>query len=912
MRVVICILALATVALGDPDVVLSDVDACQVLLRKNSMLRENETVRALDGFVGVGWDDLMNRATIPILKNTYKTCKRAQDGMFFVPDDTLVVPILQTSLDRMANVYSNFDEYVKSTTDTISASAGGTFGRFSLSGSFSKTHQEIKDTFFRQQSTMLHSKMIYHAYTLITDEATGLNDGFLGRLQQIADSVAKGVLPQAKHLAELIVRDYGTHVVFKADVGAIIEQETYISSRTISDNTTSMDSLRASASAGFLGIGHVSIDTAHTVTDSDKKVLSDNTHHSRIRTRGGPSVNRLSDDKGIFQIDEVVGFSNEGMPLDTLITPANLPMWDTGRVYTLQQLVYNAIDEYYERNTIRGCTNMTAPNFNYQANFDDGSCQPSNTNYTFDGVYQTCTPINEASGSYEITTTPAWRCGNLSQVNQMTGGYSCQDGYDALPILSITHQFPDRTEQRSYEKCHHKWFKKVCDTVYYNVVMKDRVQLQTFWCRAKSGVEIPQNTGALFGGIYSASTVNVFTGSTSCPGTYMGYHLFADVTICISYAYQDDTKYAIPFGGLFSCQSTQKRCDAGYTQHLVEVFDGCAVYYCVTPEAYLSLEDPVVKRPPFTNVALAASNHSENVILAYYNEEKAVSMPVMDVVQNYTQNYKPSTNGISEWIVFEAEDINKVIEAYMNDTIRHVFRPFQDGTYGDFGLKDEEDRICLFLKFRARIYNFNLDGTDISLELADLSDPKVTLSGYCALPNEVKKISFIEAKWTQNYRKKSLKLSFAEKYEERKPSVLELRWQLAKVIYEEVFEQSESKKPVVFESNSTKIIISAPLHQKFVCKDKLNITLENKKYKPFVLEILPEIDIQPMNTGSGFGSNVYLCERTRSRTLSESFQSRMTIISGVILGLASVGTLVGYSLRRLLLPARQEIYNSLG
>lgn len=49
--------------------------------------------------------------------------------------------------------------------------------------------------------------------------------------------------------------------------------------------------------------------------------------------------------------------------------------------------------------------------------------------------------------------------------------------------------------------------------------------------------------------------------------------------------------------------------------------------------------------------------------------------------------------------------------------------------------------------------------------------------------------------------------------------------------------------------------ISAPLNQKFVCKDRLNITLKNLKYENIVIEFLPEIDIQPVNTGSGFGSN---------------------------------------------------------
>uniref|UniRef100_A0AC34GNQ6 Uncharacterized protein n=1 Tax=Panagrolaimus sp. ES5 TaxID=591445 RepID=A0AC34GNQ6_9BILA len=236
--------------------------------------------------------------------------------------------------------------------------------------------------------------------------------------------------------------------------------------------------------------------------------------------------------------------------------------------------------------------------------------------------------------------------------------------------------------------------------------------------------------------------------------------------------------------------------------------------------------------------------------------------------------------------------------------------------YGDFGLRDSKDRVCLFLKFKAKIYNFNLNGTDIALELADLSDTSVALNGFCALANEVTKHSFIEARWKQNFRKKALKLTFVEKYEElRQSSLLQLRWQLTKVVYEEIYDKSQSKKPIVFESSNETVVVSAPLHQSFVCKDSLNITLYNNKnqdYQPFVLELLPAIDMQPMNIVNGFGSNIYLCDRTRSRTLSESFQSQMTIVSGIVLGISSVGTLIGYSLRRLFLPARQQIYNSLG
>ena len=286
---------MATVALPSQAAVLSDADACQVLLSQNSILNENKTLRTLDGFVGVGWDDLMNRVTIPVLKNTYANCQRVQDGTFLVPDNILVIPVLHTNFDRMANAYTSYKEYLRQSTDTISVSGGAKFWLIGVSGSYSTTHQEVKNTFSQKKSTMLHSKMVYHAYTLITDGSTGLNDGFVARLKHIVESIDDKLFPQAKYLAELIVRDYGTHIVYKSDIGAVIEQEVYMDSTTDYSSVTTLDSLRASAAANFFNIVHMDVDTGHTVSVTDKQMLSNLTHYSRIRTRGGPSIDRISD-----------------------------------------------------------------------------------------------------------------------------------------------------------------------------------------------------------------------------------------------------------------------------------------------------------------------------------------------------------------------------------------------------------------------------------------------------------------------------------------------------------------------------------------------------------------------------------------------------------------------------------------
>lgn len=47
--------------------------------------------------------------------------------------------------------------------------------------------------------------------------------------------------------------------------------------------------------------------------------------------------------------------------------------------------------------------------------------------------------------------------------------------------------------------------------------------------------------------------------------------------------------------------------------------------------------------------------------------------------------------------------------------------------------------------------------------------------------------------------------------------------------------------------SSDDVVMSAPLKQKFICRDKLNITLSNLNYKDYILELQPTIDAQPYN-----------------------------------------------------------------
>uniref|UniRef100_A0A914E586 Uncharacterized protein n=1 Tax=Acrobeloides nanus TaxID=290746 RepID=A0A914E586_9BILA len=172
-----------------------------------------------------------------------------------------------------------------------------------------------------------------------------------------------------------------------------------------------------------------------------------------------------------------------------------------------------------------------------------------------------------------------------------------------------------------------------CHTVSYDVIFKDRARISTHWCSevpapavkievTEPQPEIPQpeapaseapppetpqsrrkkrqveNYGFMFNGLFDTNQVNPFTGGPNCPGHYQPYKMSLNVTVCLSRDYQLDAPYSIGFSGFFSCQtpSAQKQCLKGYSQHLATVAEGCDIYYCVKPEAFVFMSPALIKR----------------------------------------------------------------------------------------------------------------------------------------------------------------------------------------------------------------------------------------------------------------------------------------------------------------------------
>ena len=123
----------------------------------------------------------------------------------------------------------------------------------------------------------------------------------------------------------------------------------------------------------------------------------------------------------------------DGDPLYYVITSRTLPELPLDTVRLVAHFVQDAVEAYYKHNVYRGCTKVDSPNFSCMANFDHNSCHAACNNYTFGGVYQTCT-----GGLCSRTL-----------VNPKTGKYSCPDHY--IPVrLQQQNNTPMRSQMPSF------------------------------------------------------------------------------------------------------------------------------------------------------------------------------------------------------------------------------------------------------------------------------------------------------------------------------------------------------------------------------------------------------------------------------------------------------------------------------
>lgn len=103
----------------------------------------------------------------------------------------------------------------------------------------------------------------------------------------ISERLENNQTRMATYLAELLVLNYGTHVITSVDAGATLIQEDHIRSSFLQDSQSSHSAVTSSAGITFLNIVNFKLEESYiSQNDFTKNYLSNRTN-SRVQSIGG-------------------------------------------------------------------------------------------------------------------------------------------------------------------------------------------------------------------------------------------------------------------------------------------------------------------------------------------------------------------------------------------------------------------------------------------------------------------------------------------------------------------------------------------------------------------------------------------------------------------------------------------------
>ncbi|XP_047631607.1 macrophage-expressed gene 1 protein [Phacochoerus africanus] len=578
----------------------------------------------LEVLPGGGWDNLRNVDMGRVMDLTYTHCKTTEDGQYIVPDEIFTIPQKQSNLEMNSKILESWVNYQSTTSYSINTELS-LFSK--VNGKFSPEFQRIKSLQVKDQAVTTQVQLRNLVYTVKINPDAELSWGFKKELMDISERLENNQTRMATYLAELLVLNYGTHVITSVDAGAVLIQEDHIRSSFLQDSQSSHSAVTSSAGITFLNIVNFKLEESYTSQNDFTKNYLSNRTNSRVQSIGGlpfyPGITLQAWQQGIT--NHLVAVDRAGLPLHFFINPDRLPDLPGPLVKKLSKTVETAVRRYYTFNTYPGCTDLNSPNFNFQANMDDGSCEGKMTNFSFGGVYQQCTQL---SGNEFVQL-----CQNLEQKNPLTGDFSCPSGYSPIHLLTQTHEEGYNRLECS-QKCTLLIF---CKTVCEDVFRVAKAEFRAFWCVASG--QVSENSGLLFGGLFSSKSINPLTNAQSCPAGYFPLRLFENLKICASQDYELGFQFSVPFGGFFSCVvgnplvdpaisgdlgvPSLKKCPGGFSQHLALISDGCQVSYCVKSGLFTGGFLPPARLPPYTRPPLMSQAATNTVMVT--NTETASS-----------------------------------------------------------------------------------------------------------------------------------------------------------------------------------------------------------------------------------------------------------------------------------------------
>lgn len=561
---------------------------------------------------GAGFDNLRNVDRGRVFEFNYSHCRVSEDGRYLLPDSVFLVPIKESRFESFAEYFDHWDNYSSMTASSINVEGGVTF--VPINGKFSREYRMVKSHQIHDDAKTTRVQMRYNLYKVMLHVDSPLHPTFKARLFDIASNLQNNNSEYAHYLAEILVRDYGTHYLTSMDAGAIFALVDHVSSTYVNNLKHDTTKIAASASANFFGRFSIGSDYSRTTSrEEEDSYLQQRTHSEVFAIGGPPYTSHLTVEEWELGVaNNLVAIDRSGNPLHFAITPATLPEIPEITVRDVADAVYEAVATYYEVNSHQGCIDPGSPNFYFQANVNDESCDPPKTNFTFGGVYQTC---HSTTRKNDFCFGNAFGMAHpLAQTNPLTGGYSCPSGYTAILLYEGKVKRPT-AETVCRKKCKSCWlFARCCSTQCVNEVYVYEATYHTYWCAALD--QVPANSGYLFGGVYTQTAANQVTGAMNCPVYYLPLRIGRDIKVCVSDDYELGFAHSVNFAGFESCEHGNPlaisrnspefkakmwphSCPRGYAQHLVSVEDGCSINYCVQAGSFF--RGPLIPAilPPF-------------------------------------------------------------------------------------------------------------------------------------------------------------------------------------------------------------------------------------------------------------------------------------------------------------------------
>ena len=241
-----------------------------------------------------------NIPTYPVLELNFSQCKTTEDGEYLIPNGVRTTKIESRRIKEIEDHHDNFRSVLQARQNSIAVGAEvPIYGAVSIGGSLSAEFINIKKTMTRLNTDLNTLSLVYEAYEMVANDGQmKVIDSFQHEIQGIADALNSGMPQKAEYLAQLTVKQYGTHFVTKSIMGASLEHRDYVES----DDGSSFSNKGTSTSAGIgISVPRVSVGVSGT---NSKNTIKETERSSQIRhtdefRKGNFTFTRNTDDNGV-------------------------------------------------------------------------------------------------------------------------------------------------------------------------------------------------------------------------------------------------------------------------------------------------------------------------------------------------------------------------------------------------------------------------------------------------------------------------------------------------------------------------------------------------------------------------------------------------------------------------------------